>query len=85
MESGFEVYKRGFADGQEVFFDKIVNGFEEDPHPASCGCKPCLAVNVVWGEAMRTVQEMIGPEEWHRLGNSLGAAVGQPPRPPHSD
>ena len=81
MESGFEVYRRGFADGHEVLFDQIVTSFEGDPHPASCGCKPCLAVKVVWGEAMRTVQEMIGPEEWHRLGNSLAVAAGREPRP----
>ena len=81
MNSGFEAYKRGFTDGQEVLFDQIVTGVGEDPHPVGCGCKLCQVVSVVWGEAMRTVQEMIGPEKWHRLGNALAVAAGREPRP----
>ena len=84
MDSGFGAYRRGFADGQDVLFDQILSGFDEDPHPIGCGCKPCRVVSILWGEAMRNIREMIGPREWQRLCNSLGAALDQAPGPPYS-
>ena len=85
MKGDFGSYRRGFSDGQAVLFEQVVSVLDEDPHPVSCDCKPCQVVQVVWGEAMRTVQAMIGPEEWHKLGNRLATAAGLPPRPPYSE
>ena len=86
MESGFETYRRGFEDGQEVLLEQILSYFaEEDPHPTDCECRRCLAVRTIWGQAMVTIRLMIGPEEWHRLGNNLAVEARFPSRPPFSE
>ena len=86
MGSDFDTYKRGLADGQEALFERVmICVLEEDyPHPADCDCRACRLVTFVWGEAMRTVQEMIGPEESQRLGHALAKAAARPPRHPFS-
>ena len=85
MGSDFNTYKRGYADGQEVLLAQILSYFEEDPHPTDCECRSCLAVRNIWGQAMVTIRQMLGPEEWHRLGNALADVAGRPSRPPISE
>ena len=81
MGRDFDTYRRGFEDGQEVLLQQILSYFEDDPHPTDCECRRCLAVRTIWGQAMVTIRQMIGPEEWHRLGNNLAVKAGFPPRP----
>ena len=85
MGRDFDTYRRGFADGQEVLLEQILSYFEEDLHRTDCECRSCLAVRNIWGQAMVTIRQMIGPEEWYRLGNSLATAAGPPSRPPLSE